>query len=117
MPAVVQHGDFVVGYHVRIMGINATMKNALLSFINFIRFIATRFNQDRCVQIAASLTFTTLLSLVPLITIALAMFSAFPVFEDFSNQIKVYLLNNLMPDMAGKIIPRRFSHTPFWNGV
>ena len=55
-------------------------------------------------QIAASLTFTTLLSLVPLITIALTVFSAFPVFEDFSLQIKTYLLKNLMPEMAGKII-------------
>ena len=55
-------------------------------------------------QIAASLTFTTLLSLVPLITIALAMFSAFPVFEEFSSQIKNYLLSNLMPNMAEKII-------------
>ena len=80
------------------------MKNIWLNFINFMRFIVTRFDQDRCLQIAASLTFTTLLSLVPLITIALAMFSVFPVFEDFSTQIKVYLLNNLMPDMAGKII-------------
>lgn len=86
------------------MGIEATMKNNFLNFYNFMRFIAMRFDQDRCIQIAASLTFTTLLSLVPLITIALAMFSAFPVFEDFSAQIKVYLLNNLMPDMAGKII-------------
>lgn len=82
----------------------ATMKKNWLDFINFMRFIAARFNQDRCLQIAASLTFTTLLSLVPLITIALAMFSAFPVFDDFSAQIKAYLLNNLMPDMAGKII-------------
>jgi len=73
-------------------------------FLNFMRFIAMRFHQDRCIQIAASLTFTTLLSLVPLITIAVAMFSVFPVFEDFSSQIKVYLINNLMPDMAGKII-------------
>lgn len=73
-------------------------------FLNFMRFIAMRFHQDRCIQIAASLTFTTLLSLVPLITIAVAMFSVFPVFEDFSSQIKVYLVNNLMPDMAGKII-------------
>ncbi len=86
------------------MGIEATMKNNWLNFFNFMRFIVARFNHDRCIQIAASLTFTTLLSLVPLITIALAMFSAFPVFEDFSAQIKVYLLNNLMPDMAGKII-------------
>ena len=73
-------------------------------FLNFMRFVALRFHQDRCIQIAASLTFTTLLSLVPLLTIALAMFSAFPVFEDFSSQIKSYLLNNLMPEMAGKVI-------------
>ncbi len=70
----------------------------------FIRFVAARFAQDRCAQIAASLTFTTLLSVVPLITIALTLFSAFPVFEDFSAQIKNYLLGNLMPATAGKVI-------------
>jgi membrane protein len=71
---------------------------------DFMRFIATRFQQDRCTQVAASLTFTTLLSLVPLATIALTLFSAFPVFEDYSSQIKVFLLNNLMPDLASKVI-------------
>ena len=80
------------------------MRKNWRNFLNFVRFIAMRFDQDRCIQVAASLTFTTLLSLVPLITIALALFSAFPVFEDFSLQIKIYLLNNLMPEMAGKII-------------
>jgi membrane protein len=72
----------------------------------FINFIAARFSQDRCTQTAASLTFTTLLSLVPLMTIALTMFSAFPGFEDFSVHIKTYLLNNLMPDTAGVVITR-----------
>lgn len=70
----------------------------------FTRFIAARFVQDRCAQTAASLTFTTLLSLVPMITIALTVFSAFPGFEDFSAQIKVYLMSNLMPDNAKIII-------------
>lgn len=70
------------------------------------RFIAGRFVQDRCTQTAASLTFTTLLSLVPMITIALTMFSAFPIFENFSVQIKTYLLNNLMPETAGVVITR-----------
>lgn len=74
------------------------------SLLDFVRFVAARFSRDRCMQIAASLTFTTLLSLVPLATIALTLFSAFPVFEDFSNQIKVYLLANLVPEVAGKII-------------
>jgi len=73
-------------------------------FQKFVRFVAARFAQDSCAQIAASLTFTTLLSLVPLITIALTLFSAFPVFDDFSTQIKAYLLDNLMPDRAGKVI-------------
>ncbi len=75
-------------------------------FTAFMRFIAVRFKQDRCAQVAASLTFTTLLSLVPLVTIALTLFSAFPVFESYSSQIKLFLLNNLMPDMASKIITR-----------
>jgi len=71
-----------------------------------VNFIGKRFSHDRCTQAAASLTFTTLLSLVPLMTIALTMFSAFPVFEDFSVHIKTYLLNNLMPDTAGALITR-----------
>jgi len=82
------------------------MQKYWLYIFNFARFIVTRFNQDRCAQIAASLTFTTLLSIVPLITIALTMFSAFPVFEDFSIEIKTFLLNNLMPDKAGSVITR-----------
>jgi membrane protein len=73
-------------------------------FLAFMRFIAMRFSQDKCAQVAASLTFTTLLSLVPLITIALILFSAFPVFEQYSSQIKTFLINSLMPDMASKVI-------------
>ncbi|MGA8862570.1 MAG: YihY family inner membrane protein [Gallionella sp.] len=75
-------------------------------FRALINIIAVRFSQDRCTQTAASLTFTTLLSLVPLMTIALIMFSAFPVFESFSVNIKTYLLENLMPETAGVVITR-----------
>ena len=82
------------------------MRNNLRDIQVLVRLIARRFVQDRCAQTAASLTFTTLLSLVPMITIALTVFSAFPVFEDFSSQIKIFLLNNLMPDNAGIIITR-----------
>jgi membrane protein len=73
---------------------------------HLLHFIAVRFKQDRCAQMAASLTFTTLLSLVPLITIALTLFSAFPVFEDFSGQIKNFLLSNMLPETGGKMISR-----------
>jgi membrane protein len=73
---------------------------------HFIRFIVARFREDRCAQIASSLTFTTLLSIVPLLTIALTMFSAFPVFQDFGEEIKTFLLDNLMPDKAGRVISK-----------
>ena len=69
-----------------------------------VRLIVVRFIQDRCAETAASLTFTTLLSLVPMLTIALIVLSAFPLFENFSAQIKIYLLNNLMPENAEIII-------------
>lgn len=68
------------------------------------RLIAARFAQDRCVQVAGNLTFTTLLALVPLFTIALTLFAAFPVFEDWSNAFKVFLLTTLVPEVSGKVI-------------
>lgn len=74
--------------------------------IEFLRFIARRFQQDRCAQIAASLTFTTLLSLVPLLTIALTLFSAFPVFADLAAHIREFALANLLPETGGKVIAR-----------
>ncbi|MEO8332483.1 MAG: YihY family inner membrane protein [Gallionella sp.] len=82
------------------------MRKNLQDIHALVRFIAVRFSQDKCTQTAASLTFTTLLSLVPLFTIALTMFSAFPLFENFSVQIKTYLLSNLMPETAGMVITR-----------
>lgn len=82
------------------------MKKNLADARRFLRFIVLRFSQDRCAQMAASLTFTTLLSLVPLITIALTLFSAFPVFSDFADNIKHFLLANMMPETGGKMISR-----------
>ena len=80
------------------------MRNNLRDIQALVRLIATRFAKDHCAETAANLTFTTLLSIVPMITIALTVFSAFPVFEDFSAQIKNYLLSNLMPENATIII-------------
>ena len=82
------------------------MQKYWLYILNFSRFVFRRLREDRCAQVASSLTFTTLLAIVPIIMIALTVFSAFPVFQDFSNEIKNFLLNNLMPDKAGNVISR-----------
>jgi membrane protein len=71
---------------------------------HLLHFVAARFKMDRCPQMAASLTYTTLLSLVPLITIALTLFSAFPVFDSFSTQIRGFVLSNMLPETGGKMI-------------
>ena len=72
----------------------------------FFGFVTARFKQERCIDMASSLTFTTLLSLVPLITITLTFFSAFPQFSDFSGHAKNIILENMLPETGGKIISR-----------
>lgn len=72
--------------------------------LDFALFILRRLRTDRCLEAAGSLTFTTLLALVPFLTIALMVVSAFPMFENVSTQFKIFLLSNLVPDAAGKII-------------
>ncbi|TAM01751.1 MAG: hypothetical protein EPN70_18630, partial [Paraburkholderia sp.] len=42
------------------------------------RFAARRSREDRIAQVAGSLTFTTMLALVPLATVAFALLTAFP---------------------------------------
>ncbi len=78
----------------------------LIDALHFLRFVAVRLRQDRCTEMAASLTFTTLLSLVPLLTIMLTVFSAFPVFTDLSTHLKEFILSNMLPETGGKMITR-----------
>ncbi|HJU49618.1 MAG TPA: YihY family inner membrane protein, partial [Pseudogulbenkiania sp.] len=70
----------------------------------FARFLARRVGSHRVLQVAGSLTFTTLLALVPLLTIVLTVVAAFPVFADYSARFKLMLLSTLVPEFAGKVI-------------
>jgi membrane protein len=71
---------------------------------HFLAHVFRRFDQDRCLQIASSLTFTTLLSLVPLVTITLALMAASPVFSGLGEQIHAFLLANMLPEKAGQVV-------------
>lgn len=61
-----------------------------------------RFREDRLGVTASSLTFTTTISLVPLFTVALAIFSAFPVFSQLQNILQRWLVESLVPDHIAK---------------
>ncbi|MGC9162097.1 MAG: YihY family inner membrane protein [Thiomonas sp.] len=63
-----------------------------------LRTLATRFAQDNLAQTAASLTFTTLISLVPLLTVALAVFTAFPAFDRLQGQLQAHLAQQMLPE-------------------
>jgi membrane protein len=76
----------------------------ILDTFGFLRFVLRRWSEDRCPQIAGSLTYTTLLSLAPVFAIAVALLSSAPFFEDVMAQIKIFLLLNLTPDIAHTII-------------
>ena len=78
----------------------------IVDIFRFLRYVTVRLQEDRCTQMAASLTFTTLLSLVPLITIALTLFSAFPVFNEYSAEIRDFILSNMAPETGSRIITR-----------
>lgn len=56
------------------------------------------YEEDRCMQIASSLTFTTLLSIVPIVTIALTVIAAFPVFGSVTAALQTFILEYMVPD-------------------
>ncbi|MES2887843.1 MAG: YihY family inner membrane protein [Pseudomonadota bacterium] len=71
-----------------------------------VRTLRQRFREDRLGLTAGSLTFTTLISLVPLLTVMLAVFSAFPMFSNFQQALEQYFLRSLVPEGISKPVLR-----------
>jgi membrane protein len=57
-----------------------------------------RFKEDHLGLTASSLTFTTIISIVPLFTVALAIFSVFPMFAKMQVGLQQLLVESLIPD-------------------
>ena len=77
------------------------IKNALRHFSAFALALPRRLFQDRLTQAAGSLTYTTLLSIVPLLAVALALSTAFPVFDRVMETLREYIVRNFLPDAQG----------------
>jgi len=63
-----------------------------------------RFFDDGCLMLAGSLTYTALLSLVPLLTIALTLITAFPVFDDVTQGVDDFITKNMLPPAVAKTV-------------
>ncbi|VWX55542.1 conserved membrane hypothetical protein [Burkholderiales bacterium 8X] len=60
--------------------------------------LGKRFREDRLGLTASSLTFTTTIALVPFFTLALALFTAFPMFDQMQGRVQRWLIVSLIPD-------------------
>ena len=71
--------------------------------LTFGHFLWQRFLDDKCFETAGALSYTTLVSLVPLTVAVLAMFAAFPMFEDARDTLINFVFSNFVP-AAGETV-------------
>lgn len=64
--------------------------------------LTRRFREARLGVSASSLTFTTMLALVPLFAVGLAVFAAFPLFGKFQDTIQRWLIESLVPESIAR---------------
>lgn len=73
-------------------------------FKGFSLFIVRRFFDERLSDAATSLTFTTLLSLVPLLAVALSIIAYFPSFGPVVENMRAFVLTTLVPEAASRVL-------------
>ena len=74
------------------------------------RLTFRRAREERLAQVAGSLTFTTVLSIVPLLAVSFALFTRFPMFKRFEQAIEEHLLKSLLPADISRTILKHLSH-------
>lgn len=70
---------------------------------SFTRFVVSRFLADECRQNAASLTYTTLFAVVPMLTVLFSVLSAIPSLKQISHQIQSFIFRHFLPDTGIKV--------------
>lgn len=69
----------------------------------FLMRVVRRFQEDRCNQVAEALSYTTLLALVPLTTVAFAAFSVFPVFKRWTVVVQNFIYSHFVPATGAEV--------------
>ncbi|HEX6832430.1 MAG TPA: YihY family inner membrane protein [Rudaea sp.] len=74
----------------------------------FVHFFWQRFLEERCLQAAGALAYTSLFALVPLIAAILGVLAAFPVFAQWRDTIASFMFANFVP-AAGDVVQKYFT--------
>ena len=69
----------------------------------YLRLLVRHFIDDDTQQKAASLTYTTLLALVPILTVVLVIFSSVPALEGLREQVQQTISANLFPTASEQV--------------
>lgn len=69
-------------------------------WFHFVRFLTRHYFEDDCQQKAASLTYTTMLSIVPILTVLLMILSSVPALASVRAQIYEVIYSNLLPQSS-----------------
>ncbi len=72
-------------------------------------FLWRRMGALRLPQVAGSLSYTTVLSLVPLLVIVLSILTILPQFQGFQKEIQNFMAENLMPARMSKVVMQQIT--------
>jgi membrane protein len=93
----------IEGYHSQFRS-RSLMNSVVRKIIRYVFFVVRLVWDSRLSQTAASLSFTTLLSLVPLAAIGFGIAAAFPEFGDIPGKVKTFIASNLLPGTAASTV-------------
>lgn len=81
--------------------------NKIKAILQTITTIGRKFCQDDCFNRAAGLAYTTLLSLVPLLTVSFSVLASFPIYRDITLKIQDLIFAHIITDSA-QIVQQHF---------
>ncbi|HSG90018.1 MAG TPA: YihY family inner membrane protein [Pseudomonadales bacterium] len=81
----------------------AALRRRLGHLLSFLRYVASRFTRNGGTETAASLTYTTLFAVVPLMTVTFALLSAIEAFSDVGSVIQDFVFDNFLPS-SGAVV-------------
>ena len=85
------------------MELKTAIRDKMNLWAEFIVFLFKRARADSVFRVASALAYTSLIAIVPLIAIAIAIFSAFPVFDGIREQLADFLFQRLTPEFEGSL--------------
>ncbi|HLZ64739.1 MAG TPA: YihY family inner membrane protein [Aliidongia sp.] len=84
-------------------GVPAEVESFRQRFVRFTQHVVRRFIEDGCFAAAGALSYTTLVSIVPLAAIGLAVLSAFPIFDKLRERALMVMFDNFVPTVGATV--------------